>query len=494
MAPNLRSLRSSSRATSSRPVTPQDAPATVSSASGTEPTRPRKQRKTGRNARVAVDPVVEAGPQEEASGSGEEQQQNNAEPMDLQEDNSGPNTQSEQGPWVEPPRPSLKPSVKDVYKNPFAKAHVTSTMQPLGTMPSAKLLRATRAMPAKSAPGPLVKGKKRSLETDATENGDERPKTATPSVEGPGQTDSSRAEGSEGPLGREGRVTRSTRSTTGNDNPIEEAPAAVNGHGPAVSSGPTSLARDRLSEIVEAAIAKAEGLDDLAVSRGLRRIWDASSTDPFLLSVLDAVLSHNADARQRSVFQTVMRDANRSVQAEEQSGEPVSMARTQSGASTSSLSSAKSLDPETFAPTMASGTAQTNPRAKGKAAKAAASKAKGKGRAGPPRGQSVFPTSDVSLTRKRALEEDPDFSEEAVTAKRRALERSFPDATVEESDVRTEVGPARDAELPVPSPHEVERWELDREATGAGIDLGDASSSNVDGVHPAPRKVTATAA
>ncbi|KAK2753259.1 hypothetical protein FQN54_007950 [Arachnomyces sp. PD_36] len=505
MAPNLRSLRSSSRTTSqnpSRPATPQETPAMVSSTPGTEPTRPRKQRKTGRNARVAVEPTVEAGPSGEASGSGEERQQaesNNADSMetDLQE-NGETNPRSEQGPWEEPTLPVPKSSSLDVPKNPFHKTFITSTMQPLGQMPTAKQLRNTRATPAKSAPPPLDKGKKRSFEevdAEAQENGDERPKTATPSVEGPGQTDSSRAEGSAGPLGREERVTRSTRSRTGLENPAGEAPAAVNGHGPAVLSTPTSRSRDRISEIVDAAIVRAESRNDLVVARGLRRIWDQSGTDPFLLSVLDAVLNHNADARQRSVFQTVMRETSRMIKAEEQAGESVSMTRTQSGTSTSSLSTAKSLDPETFAPAIASGTAKTNSRAKGKAAKAAASKAKGKGRAGPSRGQSAFPPSDASLTRKRALEEDPDFTDEALAAKRRALSRSFEDASAQESDVRPFVGTASGADLPVPSPHDVERRELDWEATGAGIDLGfDAASPGVDGVPEAPQTVTATTA
>lgn len=490
MAPNLRSLRSSSRTTTSqnpsRPATPQDAPAPAAPAASatpnsgaTEPARPRKQRRTGRNSRVAVNA--------EASGSGE-----------GQNDNEDTNETAQLGKrqWKEPTPAPPKISTKDYHKNPFDDAPVTKSMQPLGTMPTARQLRAAKIVPARLPPShPASKGTKRKVETDAMENGAKRPKTATTSVEGPGQTDSSRAEGSEGPLGREERETRSTRSNTGNNNPATEAPATTNGHGPAVPSVPTSRSRDRLSEIVEAAIAKAESQDDLPVSRGLRRIWDASGTDPFLLTVLDAVLNHNADAHQRSVFQTVMRDASREVQTGGQSGEP--MARTQSDSSTSSLSSAKSLDPETFAPTMASGTAPTNSGAKGKAAKAASSKAKGKGRAGPRRGRSTLPTRESSLTRKRALEEDdPDFSEEAVAAKRRALELSSTGAAVVDgSEVRTQVGPDPDAELPVPSPHDVARWELEREASGAGVDLGlDADSLNANGVHPAPYRETATTA
>ena len=478
----------------------------VPSASGSETTRPKKQRKTGRNARVAVDPASEAEqPQAGASESGQEVVNNKAALMDLHENGELSATRLEQETWTEPALPPPRSSVTDYKKNPFRQTVYVSSMLPLGKKPTSRQFRAVGLTPPSALAAAKRKGPDmvaQTTQTEPAENGDERPKTATPSIEEPGQSDSTPAEvlATEIPTeppGAEERETRSTRSKskTGGDNLAAEelAAAAVNGHGPptTIPSVPTSRPRDKISEAVEVAIAQAEGRNNLVVARGLRKIWDATGTNPYLLTVLDGVLRKDPDANQRSAFQTVMRDISKSVKAEGQPREePVPMARTQSQETTSSLSTAKSLDPETFAaPPAAPGTATPNPPAKGKAAKAAAPKGKGKGRAAPSSSsaESAFPSMDASVLRKRAMEEDPEFTDEALDRKRKALKQTFDDATVELSNVRPiPTTPPPVISEPV-SPRTLECRKRTREAEEAGVELGfDASSSMPDG--PAPKK------
>jgi hypothetical protein len=170
------------------------------------------------------------------------------------------------------------------------------------------------------------------------------------------------------------------------------------------------------------------------------------------------------------------------------------MARTQSATSTSSLSSAKSLDAETFAPTMTSGQANASVPAKGKTGRAAASKAKGKGRTGPIEAQSEFLPDDAAVLRKRKREEQPELSEEAIAAKRLALRRTFIDAVVEESNVRTTIEPVvREATSATPSTVHNRGSKRSRQAFETGPD-GRSDDVSPKPVGPAPKRVRKTAA
>ncbi|MBN0049409.1 hypothetical protein JS756_36300, partial [Streptomyces actuosus] len=96
------------------------------------------------------------------------------------------------------------------------------------------------------------------------------------------------------------------------------------------------------------------------------------------------------------------------------------MTRTHSASSVSSLSSAKSLDAESFAPVMTPATSNTRSRTKGKQAKTIAPKAKTKASTR----RSMFPSSaEASAQRKRTVENDPEFSEEALRTKRAHLQQ-----------------------------------------------------------------------
>jgi hypothetical protein len=249
-----------------------------------------------------------------------------------------------------------------------------------------------------------------------------------------------------------------------------------------------------MMEIIGFAISRAEERDDSKVAGGLRWIRDASGNDPFLLAVLEGALGTPVGSRERSIFQVVMRDAIKRVQAEDQAGGASEMARTQSAASTSSLSSAKSLDAETFAPTMTSGSGIASISAKGKAARAAAPKAKGKGRAEPVDAQSVSPLGDAAVLGKREREEQPELSEEAITAKRIELRRTFTDAVVEESHVRTAIEPVvREAASTTPSTAHTRGSKRSRQAFETGPD-GRNDEVSPKPVGPAPKRVRKTAA
>src|SRR5436190_9685639 len=497
MAPQLRSTSRTTSRNTTRPSTPLDAPAAMPTASYPDTTRPRKHRKTGRNARVAVDPVQEAEPRQETKAdlemeTPEVQPEQPESQVDAQGETQSEPPQSASGSWVEPPLRAPAPSYRDHAG--LEKSSILSTMQPLGTMPTARILRQAGLIPVKTIPRSLASKKGTKLAKSAT-NGDERPKTASSTTEDPQQSDSSRAEGFQGLLEHEDRAMRSTRSRTGNNNAEIEA-VPVNGHDPATTSVPTltMFTTDKMMEIIGFAISRAEEHDDSKVAGGLRWIRDASGNDPFLLAVLEGALGTPAGSRERSIFQVVMRDAIKRVQAEDQADGTTEMARTQSATSTSSLSSAKSLDAETFAPTMTSGSGNASVPAKDKAARAAAPKAKGKGRTGPIDAQSVSPLGDVAVLGKRKREEQPELSEEALAAKRTELRRIFTDPVVEESHVRTVIEPAvREAASTTPPTVHTRGNKRPRQAFETGPD-GRNDEVSLKPVGPAPKRVRKTAA
>lgn len=406
MAPKLRS--------SSRPSTPFDPPATATArpASAADSSRPRKLRRTGHNSRVASDP-----PQ----GS-----QSQPEQLTGTEEEGKPVTG-----WIEPPLRSPVPSYMDTPwcamssdSNP-----VLSTMRPLGSMPTAADLRKVGLEPHK--PAPKVPAKQ-----------------APPPVQNGTQDAEHDGEGGGGGEERGGGKKSETP-----DVPVEvPAPATAlasptielqnQDHLDTFATTPVPISDefdvDRIKGAVEDALRKGIQTGNQAVARALLHIWQNTSKDTSTLSILDGMCRENPTRNETSAFKTAIRSAWDEFQAEDDSddsnAQPPAMTRTHSASSVSSLSSAKSLDAETFAP----GVEPTNTRSrtKGKQAKAPASKPKAKAPVPPPR-RSMFPSStEMSQQRRRAMESDPEFSDDALKEKRERLRQEIPELEIPESRVR----------------------------------------------------------
>lgn len=414
LAAMARKLRSSSR-----PSTPVEspAPATVRPSSAAESSRPRKLRRTGHNTRVASDP-----PQ----GSQSHPEQFTAE---IESNSSAPQTG-----WTEPP---VRPAVPSYMDSPWSAMSsdtnpVLSTMRPLGSMPTTADLRkvglepskpATPRLPLKEASQIMQNGihkEEQNAGQNAQQNGD-----------------------------------AGDKKSKSPDVPVEEpipvpAPAqpkekaqkkdhlAIFSALPVPSSDEFDV--DRIKDAVKDAVRQGVQTGNKAVIRTLLNVWENTSNDSSMLSILDGICRENPTRRETSAFKTVIRAAWDESQHEDTDGsdaQPPAMTRTRSASSVSSLSSAKSLDAETFAPVMTSATSNTRSRTKGKQAKITALKPKPKTPILPAR-RSAFPSNaEASTQRKRAMEINPDFSEEAVNEKRDRLQPELPELDIPESKVRS---------------------------------------------------------
>ncbi|KAL2367495.1 hypothetical protein RJ035_000510 [Blastomyces gilchristii] len=441
MAPKTRSSRATSH-NNSRPSTPLDSSLPFPSSSVSEATRPRKQRKTAHNARGPTEPSQEPlyGQETKTSAQHPDQQPSN-QSTTLADTQLPPSRWDE--PWVEPELPPPTPSYKFDSKKGEKTYHLASTT-PLGVLPSISIRRRLGLIPTVKSSTPIPAKKNGTKSAKSTPTGDDRPGTASTSAEEPAPSESPFMEGGFQPFENGDQVLSSTRSRMGN-NHSETETAPVNGHPhpPTLLSTPPTLKYppEKILQVVDAAIARAEERKDIKVVNGLRRIRDATSKDQFLFAVLEGVFSKQAGPHEKSLFQTVMRDAVKKDRREAPTHEATTMTRTQSAASTSSsLSSAKSLDAETFAPAMTSGRAANSVHAKGKGARG--SHAKGKTRSVPTGSQSIFPSLEDAEIRKRKRIDDPEYSDEALAAKRLALRKTFNDFPVPESHIRPSRTPA----------------------------------------------------
>ncbi|EFR04755.1 hypothetical protein MGYG_07763 [Nannizzia gypsea CBS 118893] len=384
--------------------------------------------------------------------------------------------------WVEPPVAIPKTTCRGYGLN---RGGPYGSMLPLGTRPTLAARRRVGLEP----PAPTTtttaaaskvtkrKGGRAAKPKQTPKSADERPTTASTSAEDAAAlSDSSRAEGIiQGVLEREERshqqpsapapASRMTRSRAAGKGKLDDSADSNHSAEPAVPSS-RKYTSEKLMDILGSAILRAEESDDSKVAGGLRWIKEASASDPFLLGVLEGAINRSADAHHRSAFQALIKDAVKRAQAqpEEQqqqqlddSAAATDMVRTASATTTSSLSTAKSLDADAFAPVAAepdsANAPTTTTSSKGKGARATKSRARGgRGRAGPSRANAALPTNSA-FSRKRKLEEDPEFSEEAVAAKRRALEEATIAVTdeAEESNVRTAMEPPQGWVFPGPS-------------------------------------------
>ncbi|OJD18639.1 hypothetical protein AJ78_01335 [Emergomyces pasteurianus Ep9510] len=454
MAPKTRSSRAPSRNTS-RPSTPLDTSLQLLSSSVSEATRPRKQRKTAHGARGAAEPVQESLQSRETKTSATHL---NLHPTGQTTTLPGvqlPRPRWDE-PWVEPELPPPTPSYKFDSKKGEKTYHLASTT-PLGVLPSISVRRRLGLVATAKSFTPVSVQKDGIKSAKSTPTCDERPGTASTSAEEPVPSESPFVEGGFQACENGDQVPNSTRSGMAN-NDTEPQTVPVNGHPhpPTLLATPPTLKYppEKILEVVDAAIARAEELKDTKVVNGLRRLKEATSKDQFLFSVLEGAFSKHAGPHERSLFQTVMRDAVKKDRRAASNRDATTMSRTRSTASTSSsLSSAKSLDAETFAPAMTSGRAANSAPAKGKGGRASGSHAKGKRRSVPARPQSIFPCLEGADIRKRKRLDDPGYSDEALAAKRLALRKTFHDFTVPESHVRPSRTPvAYETASPTPQP------------------------------------------
>ncbi|GAB1201229.1 hypothetical protein APSETT444_010618 [Aspergillus pseudonomiae] len=420
MAPNLRSS-SHVRSNDSRPSTPLHAPDDASPASSfNESTRPRKQRRTGRHSRVATDPPHET-PSQNQSQLGQFKTGISDTVSDSQLSEKGAE-------WVEPPVRAPAPSYRDTPWSAVSSDNnpVLATMRPLGTMPSAADMRKAGLGPLK----PSTQNTTTKKDQRPVQNGDKeisKPQTPLTPAEEP-----------------------IPEPVIPKDNTAQDVTAFTTLPVP----NSTDVDVVKLRSAVENALHMASETGNRPVIRGLLRLWETCGKDSFALSVLEGVCGANPGAREQSVFQTVMRTAWKEVQSEENTEVlptvAPAMGRTRSASSVSSLSSAKSLDVETFAPGMAPGAANARSRGRGKHSKST-QKAVDSEASEPPSRRSVFPSSDTTLQRRRALEENPEFSAEAVKAKRTRLQRSFPKITATESRLRSSLASEPPSGVTTPS-------------------------------------------
>jgi PHD-finger len=425
MAPHL---RSSSRATSnnSRPSTPT---ATLPSTEYTfsDSSRPRKQRRTGRNSRVGVESVDDS---REATTEPQSLSISDI-PRILKEKNEQANQRRTSGrisidqlvassEWPEPALREAQPSYKDyTWSNAWYGQNVAlSSMRPLGQPPTA----ADKRKAGLKTPKPIKE------------------------------------------------VIKDTHSTKKVSKKGASHDNATNGNGvPANASDPSSLPSftsseydvEKLRSVVQTAIRVADEAGNRAVSQGLRRLWEQGTNDAFVLSILDSVMRKNPDAEQMAAFKTVMRHAFKENASSTQTAEPEPISRSLSTASDSSLSSAKSTD-------LRSGktTAARNENGRGAVTR-------GRKRA---RDSEVLPAPVSNLDdvsgQKRHIDEvyDEDEEEDAASVAKRTRRDNFPTIT-KQSQIRSSLG--RD------SPVRSSTYRTRNKVSKAGIDQasGDPATS-----------------
>ncbi|KAL2797546.1 hypothetical protein BJX66DRAFT_334864 [Aspergillus keveii] len=402
-------LRSSSHAISndSRPSTPVPPMASAAS-SFAESTRPRKQRRTGTTSRVPTDPLQDT-PVSNHS---------NSDQLDETTTNgvNGSQLLGQDTEWIEPELRVPVPSYSDTpWSAVSSDANpVLSTMRPLGAKPTGADMRKVGLVPSKSST-PIIPAKK---DLQHAPNGDKRDdQVQTPLTPAEEQLPEV--------IPLKPTVEEDLTSFTILPIPVSE-----------------SADVDKLKGAMENAIRLALEDENLPVMRGLRRFWDRCAGDKGALEILDGVCQDTPAPPEKSVFQKMMRDAWKEAQSEQIIvSEPTTIAvvrRARSASSDSSLSTAKSLDAETFAPV-----APIARSRKGKQNKNAAQKKNKVER------RSAFPLG--GLQRKLASGV-PELSTEAVQAKRTRLQRTLPKIVPSESGLRSSLISNSPSSLSSPGP------------------------------------------
>lgn len=422
MAPNLRSLRSSSHASAnnSRPSTPADAPAPTSATPSFSEPRPRKLRRTGLNSHVASDPAEGPElPEMETAGTPGE--------AHVLRDASN---------WKEPPTRVPQTTWEETTWSGTNKESnsVLRSMRPLGEMPSIPELRKQGFLPKITDPNDPYDSNTGEMPPGLDGANDVNDETTVNGNASMAVADETEAENAHEPEPQTVSESQTEVAPEPEAEP-EPEPATTEPQSHILTfmaipiSGSSLVDVEKVRDAVGDALNTASESDNTRVARGLLRMWEKSQNDPFMLSILEAMCKEEPDPDQRRAFNIMMRAVGKELREEDAELEAaeVSRKRKQSHSSDSSLSSAKSLDVETFAPGMAAA------RAKGRHAKAANAAQV----AEPPIRHSVFPPRNAPLKRKRALEQSDDFTPEAMTTKRIRLRNPVPPSdTPTESQVR----------------------------------------------------------
>jgi hypothetical protein len=203
---------------------------------------------------------------------------------------------------------------------------------------------------------------------------------------------------------------------------------------------------DTLKDAVQSAIRLASDADNRPVIKGLLRMWEKCGNDPYALDILDGVCQETPDSPQRSMFQKVMQGAWSELETQDVAGNEIATLpaprRARSGSSESTLSSAKSLDAETYAPAVAS-TASAGQAKKGRQAKNT------KQKKNVPERRSVLASG---ARQRQTASENPELSTEAVQAKRTRLRKSIPKIVAPESGLRSSLAKNPRSNLSSPGP------------------------------------------
>ncbi|KAH8429442.1 putative PHD finger domain protein [Aspergillus melleus] len=457
MAPNLRSLRSSSHASASqsRPSTPADAPApapTSATPSFSDSTRPRKLRRTGLNSHVASDPAEGQGPPE-------------AEVADIA---SEAHVLREASNWKEPPTRVQQTTWEETTWSGTNKESnsVLRSMRPLGEMPSITELRKQGFLPKITDPNDPYHSNTGEM-TAAVDGANDVNEDMTGNANLPktGANETETEPEPENMHEAEPQAVSESQTETAPETAPEPVPEPVpdpeaepetaqpQNHLLTFMAIPVSASTlidvEKVRDAIGDSLNVASESGNSIVARGLLRMWEKSQSDPFTLSILEAMCREEHDPNQRRAFNIMMRAVGKELRAEDEELGATALPRKRkhSHSSDSSLSSAKSLDVETFAPGMAA------TRAKGRHAKAANAAQRV---AEPPIRHSAFPPRSAPLQRKRAFERSGESTPEAMTTKKIRLRNPLPPSiTPVESRVRpvpnrTDLPPIPDSQASTP--------------------------------------------
>ncbi|QVM13204.1 hypothetical protein D8B26_007817 [Coccidioides posadasii str. Silveira] len=486
MAPQLRSRTRAATQGSSRPSTSLDAPQNNTTAAGSENSRPKKQRKTGANTSVPVDSEeptrqrqrkTRVGPSQADQESTQQQASQDAAPQQpalrniiippLHERNGPPcqenNWYLPKSTWKEPPEAKLRPSFVDAG---WQRGGIFQSQFALGARPTrsnlkiAKLLEDEEPVSTpKPAPKPAPKKKPKSKRgrvaksrwsrkkskksTNTTKSAkaaeaveqaiNESTAASTSAQESTTPEDTPTHQADENITGDNEHDARQTRSASGSNLDTNGAEPVNSSTAPSI---PVDLkcSRERFNEVLGSAISRAEASQDTKVAEGLRWMLDASGTDPFLLKIMDNVVAEPTTDNM-SVFQTALRDAVKKAKAEKPAATTAAAALGRED-STSSLSTAKSLEAEALA-AASSEPADVPVPVSEEVAQAAESENVGSEQAAST-GSGVAPV--LSGRGRKRRPEDPELV--ALAAKKsKLLKEEFPGYHVRESDVRTQIVP-----------------------------------------------------
>lgn len=224
-------------------------------------------------------------------------------------------------------------------------------------------------------------------------------------------------------------------------------------------------------DAVKETLRMASDTNNSKVVKSLFNLWTKATQDPMVMSVVHGMCKKEILDRNANAFHDLIRAAWREIRKEDATdvspaAAPPDMTRTQSGTTATSLSSALSPEAQTSAPTtvptpiVAADATRSKLRSKGKQAKVNATKAANKDKSRQTR-QSALPSSDL---RKRVLEDDTEFSEEAIRAKRQRLRQPLPDIVPDESGIRSTLSYEQPGGALSPLPSSIDEAQIAPEA------------------------------